>query len=64
MITFIKGYEENNARMNEWNVNGHVIKTTFIEGYVTVIEGNVSTEELAVMQDMVDESVRIAEGYY
>lgn len=63
MIKFIKGYDNKSSRINEWNVDDSIVKTTFKQGLIHVIEGNPSIENIKEMQKMVDESVRISEGY-
>ena len=63
MITFLNGYDTPEGRINEWRVQGDLVKTTFKEGLVHVLEGTVSAENLEKMQAMVDASVRESEGY-
>lgn len=70
MIKFLKGYyEKNGRRINEWEVDGELIKTSYtstspkkIEPIVTVIEGNVTKEVVAEMQKMVYQSIEDTEN--
>jgi hypothetical protein len=57
MVIFKRGYYENSQRMNEWAVDGKLIKSSFNGANIAIIDGEVSEDILKQMQEMVDKSV-------
>ena len=64
-VKFLKGYDEEDVRINEGIVNNKPYKVYFDnKGYVVDLLGNLSSEELSLIQDFVEKSATKSERMY